>query len=127
MSLGDRELYVLVGVGRTDVQRSGLTKWWCNNIHKDKNQSLGVLQLLETTASRSVSSPLEKAFGYYFAENFVKLFDKVKDTMKKISGFPPLPFYTKKFSRMLLVTSVLLSHLRPYPHTCIKMSFESLP
>lgn len=55
---------------------------------QDKNQSLGVLQLLETTASRSVGSPMGKALGYYFAENFVKLFDKIKDIMKKISGFP---------------------------------------
>jgi len=53
-----------------------------------QKQSLGVLQLCETIASRFVGSPMGTAFGYYFAENFEKLFNKLKDTMKKFLAFP---------------------------------------
>lgn len=80
----------MVGVVWTHVQR---TEAWTNHMMakyqtSGQKQSLGVLQLCETIASRFVGSPMGKAFGYYFAENFEKLFNKLKDTMKKFLAFP---------------------------------------
>lgn len=82
---------MLVGVGWMDIQR---IEAWTNYVTAnyqtlDKNQNLGILQLCETGASRSVCSPMGRPFGYNFAENFAKLFNKLKDPIKKISGFPP--------------------------------------